>query len=118
MLKKLNNFRNSVFALVISIIADVFSLKVKDNAGADDLIIVMLMICVSVIFLFTLTGRHNAGMDHPLLNMYSFFLLYISIAFLVYSIFPNNILGAIVSIPAVILVIFSVSNFIKIRKDK
>ena len=118
MLKKLNNFRNSVFALVISIIADVFSLKVKYNSGADDLIIVMLMICVSVIFLFTLTGRHNARMDHPLLNMYYFFLLYISIAFLVYSIFPNNILGAIVSFPAVILVIFSVSNFIKIRKDK
>lgn len=117
MLKKLNNFKNSVFALVISIITDIFSLKVKYDSGVDDLMLVILIILVSVIFLFTLIGRHNAGMDHPLLNMYSFFLLYISIAFLVYSIFPNNILGAIVSIPAVILVIWSVSNFLKIRKD-
>ena len=75
-------------------------------------------ICVSVIFLFTLFGRHNAGMDHPLLNMYSFFLLYISIAFLVYCIFPNNMVGAIVSIPAILLVIWSISNLIKIRKDR
>ena len=118
MLKKLNSFKNSVFALIISIIVDAFSLKVKYNSGSNDLILVMLMICVSVIFLFTLTGRHNAGMDHPLLNMYSFFLLYISIAFLVYCIFPNNMVGAIVSIPAILLVIWSISNLIKIRKDR
>ena len=117
-MNKLINFKNSVFALVLSIIINFTTIKIKFNTNSQDSLFTILMIGASFLFLITLYSRHKANMDHPLICLYSFFLFYISLALLIYTIFPYNVLGAILSMPAIVLVIFSIRNFLKIYKKK
>lgn len=90
----------------------VMVIKIIENKKEDLWLIGAIIIAV-IFFIFGIKSNRDHGIKNKREIIFSIFLFYVCFAQLVYALFPIYILGAILTIPAAIMIIVSIIILLK-----
>ncbi len=115
--EKENPVKKTNFPILLLAFAELFEISVMIikliQNKKEDLWLIGAIVIVILFFILGIKANREHGIKDNKELIFSIFLFYVCLAQLVYALFPINILGAILTIPAAIMVIVSIIIFIK-----
>lgn len=106
MMKKIN-INKTILCLILSEICEIAVLCIKVIKKRDNLWLIGMIIISIGLYIIGLKNNKDYGFRVVGEKIFPYFLLYIGISQLIYEIIPINLIGIILSIPAIIMAFIS-----------
>lgn len=116
-MKKILNVKTAIVCLILSLVFEILTFCLQIVNSSPNYLLTFAIIFVVGFYLYLLNRIKNTSISSKY-SVYAFFLFYITLAQLIYELFPYDVVGICLTIPAVVLVIAALRFFLKPNNKK